>query len=771
MKKLILVLSLVHSIVSYSQPQFFGMTTAGGQNNAGVIFKTDGSGNNYTVVHDLFRFDGDYPRANLLKASDGMLYGVTSACCTFDGISVLFQYDPATDTYTRKYDFNDLSKGGNPYGALMQASDGKIYGMTSLGGAYNKGVLFQFDPATSIYIKKADFDGTVNGKTAQGALIEANDGKLYGMTCRGGANDYGVIFQYDKTSSALTKKIDFDGAANGSGPLGSLMQAADGMLYGMTNSGGANSYGVIFQYNPSTSLLTKKLDFDGPLNGRSPSGSFIQASDGKLYGMTSYGGTNDMGVLFQYNTATSTIVKKIDFDGVNNGSCPWGDVMQATDGKLYGMTHDGGLNDAGVIFQYDISNGNLSKKSDFIDKNGKHPCCSLVQHSDGKLYAMAYDGGMEGVGVLFQFDPLNFVYTKKFDFHFSQNGAYLIGALMQASDGMLYGTSRDGGLNESGVIFQFNYSTSVYSKKIDLEDISTGSSPTGSLIQATDGKLYGTTTFGGAYNKGVIFQYDPLTFTCTKKFDFDGAAFGGNPQGSLMQATDGKLYGMTFQGGENDLGVLFQFDPATSNYITKFDFDGLQNGANPRGALMQANDGKLYGMSWAGGANNLGVIFQYNPLTSSFSKKFDFDGTANGGNPWGNLTQANDGRLYGMCNTGGANYVGVLFQFDPVNSSFSKKFDFDDTLTGRGPTGSLLQASDGNLYGMVQEGGAGDKGVVFQFNPSTSACTTTHHFTMQSGSFPNQINLIEVGATNSIAHTPSQEIGRASCRERVYVLV
>ena len=145
------------------------------------------------------------------------------------------------------------------------------------------------------------------------------------------------------------KKLDLS-AANGSAPNGSLMQASDGMLYGMIYYGGANSDGVLFQYNPLTSTYTKKLDFAVATSGSYPSGSLMQASDGMLYGMTNGGGASTncsfgCGVLFQYNPATSILTKKLDFGGTGasiDGSYPCGNLMQASDGMLYGMTRNGG---------------------------------------------------------------------------------------------------------------------------------------------------------------------------------------------------------------------------------------------------------------------------------------------------------------------------------------------------------------------------------------------------------------------------------------------
>jgi uncharacterized repeat protein (TIGR03803 family) len=305
--------------------------------------------------------------------------------------------------YNKMLDFDGTTNGGGPQGDLMQASDGMLYGITGSGGANNLGVLFQYNPATSTYTKKFDFGNSTDGGNPYGSLIQASDGMLYGMTWTGGGSSSncsgtgcGVLFQYNPTTNVYTKKFAFIGTgANGGNPYGSLMQASDGMLYGMTNYGGANSYyGVLFQYNPSTSTYIKKHDFDGTTDGGNPYGSLMQASDGMLYGMTSTSGASGggYGVIFQYNPTTNVYMKKVGFSNTN-GTAPRGSLMQASDGMLYGMTANGGAS-LGVIFQYNPTTSVYTKKVDLISTNGYFPNGSLMQASDGMLYGMTCGGGL-----------------------------------------------------------------------------------------------------------------------------------------------------------------------------------------------------------------------------------------------------------------------------------------------------------------------------------------------------------------------------------------
>jgi uncharacterized repeat protein (TIGR03803 family) len=139
----------------------------------------------------------------------------------------------------------------------------------------------------------------------------------------------------------------------------------------MTQFSGGNYWGVIFEYDYLTNTYQKKHDFDN-INGCYPSGSLMQAANGKFYGMTPYGGTNGKGVLFEYDLGFNVVQKLFDFNG-NNGSFPFGSLMQASNGKLYGMTREGGTFNQGVLFEYDYTSYTFIKKLDFADSIGSYP--------------------------------------------------------------------------------------------------------------------------------------------------------------------------------------------------------------------------------------------------------------------------------------------------------------------------------------------------------------------------------------------------------------
>ena len=258
-----------------------------------------------------------------------------------------------------------------------------------------------------------------------------------------------------------------------------------------------------------------------------------------------------------------------------------------------------------------------------------------------------------------------------------------------------------------------NVSKAQYTKLYDFQGNSDGNSPRGDLF--FDGTfLYGMTAQGGLNNSGTIFKIKSDGTGYAKLFDFAGTASGKYPNGSLI--SDGTfLYGMTSAGGMNNLGTVFKIMPDGTGYIKLLDFAGITNGSNPQGSLI--SDGNfLYGMTIVGGTNSFGTIFKIKPDGTGYVKLLDFSGTANGSNPHGDLIS--DGTfLYGMTAEGGPNSFGVIFKIKPDGTSYSLLTDFTNVIDGGAPWGSLI--SDGTfLYGMTQEGGTNTySGVIFKIKP------------------------------------------------------
>jgi uncharacterized repeat protein (TIGR03803 family) len=351
--------------ISAQNAELYGMTSNGGSGGAGTLFKCSLDGSTSKVLQSLEGSNADGNLRGGVIEYEGKLYGMTGVGGTYNA-GTLFSYDLLSNTYTVLKSFTRLySDGGgyDPHGNLI-VYKGKLFGVTSSGGNNGKGTMFCYEVSSGTYTKLKDFNNN-DGDQPYGSLISFND-KLYGMTQTGGITGAGVIFSYDPLTGVYTKLKDFNNS-DGGYPTGSLTQY-NGKLYGMTSSGGSTIYGVIFSFDLATNTYTKLKEFNVFQDGGSPNGSLIVYMD-KLYGMTSQGGTSNNGTIFSYDISTSSFNKLKDFTSTD-GSTPVGSLMQYKD-KLYGMTAGGGANGNGVIFSYNLTNNTYIKNLDFTNDFGK----------------------------------------------------------------------------------------------------------------------------------------------------------------------------------------------------------------------------------------------------------------------------------------------------------------------------------------------------------------------------------------------------------------
>ncbi len=344
--------------------------------------------------------DGANPQGNLIPASDGTFSGMTLDAGS-NNKGAVFKIT-ASGSETLLHSFGSGSDGVNPYGSLIQASDGYFYGMTRLGGgANNLGTVFEITP-TGAEAVLYSFAGSSIGDGAYptGNLIQASDGNLYGMTSGGGTSNLGTVFKINMSGAETVLHSFGGGTTDGSAPMGSLIQATDGNFYGMTFSGGTNNLGTVFKITPA-GVLTVLHSFGGTGDGASPYGSLVQASDGNLYGMTPAGGSNKLGTVFKVGTAGgSTYALLYSFaGGTSDGSSPAGSLIQASNGDLYGMTKNGGSNGLGTVFKITTS-GTETVLQSLGGLDGANPYGGLIQASDGNFYGMTYSGGSNILGTV-----------------------------------------------------------------------------------------------------------------------------------------------------------------------------------------------------------------------------------------------------------------------------------------------------------------------------------------------------------------------------------
>ncbi len=241
-----------------------------------------------------------------------------------------------------------------------------------------------------------------------------------------------------------------------------------------------------------------------------------------------------------------TVLKNLNLSV--DGGYPKGSLIQAKDGNFYGMMSSGSVNNGGCIFKITSSGSYTIIRSLSINTDGGRSQGHLVQTSDGSFYGTNNAGGANGYGTIFKLTTSGqYTVLKSFT---KTDGSNPNGSVVQASDGAFYGMASGGGTYNYGVIFRIT-STGSY-KVIRHLNVADGAYPSGDLIQAKDGNLYGMAPAGGNYN-GTIFKINTAGSSFKVLRSLNPSVEGGNPSGSLIQASDGFFYGMTYvaTGGYN----------------------------------------------------------------------------------------------------------------------------------------------------------------------------------------------------------------------------
>jgi uncharacterized repeat protein (TIGR03803 family) len=391
-------------------------------------------------------------------------------------------------TFTTLASF-DSTKGSNPYYvSLVQGLDGNFYGTTSKdGGGF--GTVFRVTPGGTITTLHV-FCHTEcsDGASPYSGLTLGTNGSFYGTTISGGTNNDGTVFKITPGGTLTTLYSFCHLCGEGYAPIAGLVQAGNGSFYGTTISGGANGVGTIFSITPG-GVLTSLHSFDLRTDGGSPAGAkLVQATNGSLYGVTNAGGANGFGTVYKITPAgTLTLLHSFDFavDGANlfnNG------LVQASDGNFYGTTFTGSTNGQGSVFKMTPA-GVVTMLYRFCAQpnciDGAGPFAELVQGTNGNLYGSTAVGGAHDTGTIFKISPagtLTTLYSLTTD---DTEGPY--GALLQSTNGTFYGTLRLGPGSHMGSFFSFFVGLGPFVKTLP------GSAKVGAVIMILGTNLTGTT--------------------------------------------------------------------------------------------------------------------------------------------------------------------------------------------------------------------------------------------------------------------------------------
>jgi uncharacterized repeat protein (TIGR03803 family) len=354
------------------------------------------------------------------------------------------------------------------------------------------------------YSTIANLDAPYGIHPHAGLAFDAN-GNLYGPAENGGEDGYGTVFKVAADTHELSAVVSFDGTPHGSNPYGGVVVDANGDLYGTATFGGPNLgafYGTVYKISAGTNDLTTLAPFDGT-HGINPHAGLTADANGNLYGTTEYGGDNGYGVVFKVAAGTNSLTTLASFDGIH-GSNPWSGVILDASGNLYGTTYNGGAYGYGTVYKVAAGTNQLTTLASFDGiLHGINPHGGLVADAAGNLYGTTYWGGAGGYGTVFKVAAGTNAFTNLHSFDDIHGSNSRAGLIIDAS-GNLYGTTESDKFN-NGTVFKIAAGTNAYTV-LKLFDGTDGIEPYGSLISDASGNLYGTTYFGGTHGYGVVFM-------------------------------------------------------------------------------------------------------------------------------------------------------------------------------------------------------------------------------------------------------------------------
>ena len=414
--------------------------------------------------------------------------------------------------------------------------------------------------------------------------------------------------------------------------------------------------------SPSASPSTNR-------DGVAPGTRLVLGEDGYWYGTTRHGGANGAGSIFRVST-NGNLATLYSFSAATNnaGEVVYdlgpNDLVVGTNGSFYGTTQRGGSNFTGTVFEISPSGGFTNL----------HVFAAVPTTTNTTVLATSMDGSTP------------------------------VGALVLAHDGNFYGTTQYGGSNNSGTLFRLTHAGGFASLYSFSSSAAGADNPLGSvpnpLTLGSDGALYATTQQGGLDDAGTFFRFS-LTGGFTRIYSFNGAAPNNNPvtpNSTLVQGIDGNFYGTSAYGGSQGGGAIFAVTN-TGGVNLLHSFPQLNAGAGA--TLSLGADGSFYGTVATNGFNRNGSLFRITAAggfgTYAFGPLDTNADNAGGANPIGALAADSAGDLYGTCAAGGTHGSGVIFRLS--GQEFSPPFFIASTNSPVAETNLLVGAS----YSLVEQ--------------------------------------------------------------------
>lgn len=772
-----------------AQQRLVGLASEGGAYGGGTIFQINVDGSALSVLHDFQQGEGTFPIGTLIQM-DEWLYGVTRAGGAF-GFGTIFRIRADGSSHTVLFNFTDNT--GSPAGPMLLTQEHMLFGVTVNTNA-GFGTTYKISPTGAGYQEVYRFE-VDNTEMQPGFVMQSGNGTIYGTSYSGGGYGFGHAFRLNADGSNPTILVHFSWE-DGEYLNGGLMQANDGVLYGTAAFDGMMyGEGVVYRLAPDGAVVLVMHHFNSA-EGHRPGGTLVQAPDNALYGMTLEAGQYNNGSLYRISPDSSDFSVLEHFDG-NNGKGSANSLVYYRE-HLYGCTTTGGLSDAGVIFTYDVTSDTYTKLADLSEAVGRHSrfgslllldpvpavdpslAATNLQFSNVKSHSMTltftpgdgmnhlvvtkpgsaptfepeddhlYLGDIgDGVKVLYNGPKTSFEltglapgtrhYFEIFEYNtdFAGNISYLSSHAGASQATLPYSNTatrlvtvtRHGGPLDAGTMISMKPDGSDFTVLYNFDGL-TGSHQVGKFLISDDGYLYGVSRGGGAFASGTLYKIKPDGTGHTVVHHFTRQE--GYPTSAPVQIEGGTFVGVSLH-DEANYGLVYKMNPDGTGYTEIYRF-GAPLGFRQPGYISRASNGYLFVTTYSGGIYQGGMILRLDPDGTNPQLMHSFTG-GDGYFAYSLLTEAADSTLYGVAHLGGPGGAGVVYKTDSKGNNFALVHGFNGG-DGAFPAGALTQAEDGTLYGTAIIGGIDDGGVMYKMNADGSGFQVLYYFSPSSGRGP-----------------------------------
>ncbi len=710
-------------------------------------------------------------RGGLCVTSSGQYYGLATAGGDSD-LGGIYLYTSSDRVITPLVSFTGSTfyGTGSAYGSTASGtlvfSGGSLWGTTAKGGQNDGGTIFRYNPITRVFVTVKHFNAPFAYPyiaSPKAGLVKDANGKLWGSTSaiRPYPRSYGTIFKLDPFDNSVTTVAALTGAQGSmlGQEVSGEMLLSGGLLWGVTNLGGATNEGTVFKIDPATGTFTTVVDFTGTTvltGGRFPMGPLCDSGTGFLWGLCSPPAGNTAAArVFNINKSTGAITFVGTVPSSNEVSKVLDGLVTDGSGNFFGLGVSSVSNieakiSTGAPFSVSAA-GAVRIGAPFTSSGpmGSMPV-GFGKTTDSKFFVTTSDPERMGPGAIHSLNTSlsnpstsQFASFSKSSAAEAQTGFQPAGGVIGDDTGKLWGMNRGGGAHDEGTVFAISSATKTLSAdSLNVSSSAVGSTPVGELLKDSNGSFFGVTKYGGTNTllanrgQGSVFTMAKMTqgpmVEMKDPTNLAGlTAANAHPVAGLTLAPDGRFW------GTSQNGVFLMKSGGDQIPIATFTgVSGGTPGSKPSTALTSDGTTYMWGCTEAGGAADKGTVFRINASTWQFKSVIQFtgpSGAAPGARPMGQLVSDGHGFLWGTTAAGGRFDAGTIFRIDTTSMTLSLVYEFAGDSDGSSPEAGLVDDGRGRLWGSTRLGGRFGFGLIFTVDPTQIQQRPTHQFEFTSG--------------------------------------